>query len=142
MQRKALLVELLRGKGAIRALDHIADDGRPLYRFCEKEKLEGVVAKRAASPYIAGPKRTGEWVKVKCDRDAEFVVIGFTEGEGARQRLGALDLGAYENGQLMVRGKAGSGLDDRTIDALLARLGPLAIDFTTARGEFEPTPRR
>ena len=140
--RKALLVELLQGKGAIRVLDHIADDGRPLYRFCEKEKLEGVVAKRATSPYIAGPKRTGEWVKVKCDRDEEFVVIGFTEGEGTRQRLGALDLGAYENGELRVRGKAGSGLDDRTIDELLALLGPLAIDVTSARGEFEPTPRR
>jgi bifunctional non-homologous end joining protein LigD len=81
-------------------------------------------------------------VKVKCDRDEEFVVIGFTEGEGARQKLGALDLGTYENGELVVRGKAGSGLDDRTIDELLERLGPLTIDVTTARGEFEPTPRR
>jgi len=140
--RKALLSELLRGKGAVRVLDHIADDGRPLYRFCEREKLEGVVAKRASSPYVAGPKRTGEWIKIKCHRDAEFVIIGFTEGEGARKRLGALDLGAYENGELVVRGKAGSGLDDRTIDELLARLGPLTIDHTVARGTFEPTPRR
>jgi bifunctional non-homologous end joining protein LigD len=140
--RKALLAELLQGKGAIRVLDHIADDGRPLYRFCEKEKLEGVVAKRASSAYIAGPKRSGEWIKVKCDRDAEFVVIGFTEGEGTRQRLGALDLGAYENGELFVRGKAGSGLDDRTIDELLSRLAPLVIDLSPAQGEYEPTPRR
>jgi bifunctional non-homologous end joining protein LigD len=140
--RKALLAELLQGKGAVRVLDHIADDGRPLYRFCGKEKLEGVVAKRASSPYIAGPKRSGEWIKVKCDQDEEFVVIGFTEGEGVRQRLGALDLGAFHEGELVVCGKAGSGLDDRTIDDLLARLGPLTIDVTTARGEFEPTPRR
>jgi len=140
--RKALLSELLQGKGAVRVLDHIPDDGRPLYRFCEKEKLEGVVAKRASSPYVAGPKRTGEWIKVKCDSDEEFVVIGFTEGEGTRQRLGALDVGAYHDGELVVCGKAGSGLDDRTIDELLARLAPLTIDVTTARGEFEPTPRR
>jgi bifunctional non-homologous end joining protein LigD len=140
--RKALLAELLQGKGALRVLDHIAEDGRPLYRFCEKEKLEGVVGKRAASLYVAGPKRTGEWVKVKCDHEEEFVVIGFTEGEGARQRLGALDLGSYENGELVVCGKAGSGLDDRTIDELLTRLAPLAIAVTTARGEFEPAPRR
>jgi bifunctional non-homologous end joining protein LigD len=140
--RKALLAELIQGKGAIRVLDHIPDDGRPLYRFCEREKLEGVVAKRASSPYIAGPKRSGEWIKVKCDRDAEFVVIGFTEGEGVRQRLGALDLGSYQNGELFVRGKAGSGLDDRTIDELLARLNPLVIDLSPAHGEYEPTPRR
>jgi len=141
-RRKELLAELLQGKGAIRVLDHIADDGRPLYRFCQKEKLEGVVGKRASSPYIAGPKRSGEWIKIKCDQDEEFVVIGYTEGEGARRRLGALDLGAYHDGQLVVCGKAGSGLDDRTIDELLARLGPLTIDHTTARGEFEPTPRK
>jgi bifunctional non-homologous end joining protein LigD len=140
--RKALLADLLRGKGAIRVLDHIPDDGRPLYRFCEREKLEGVVAKRAASPYVAGPKRTGEWIKIKCDRDEEFVVIGFTDGEGTRQRLGALDLGSYQDGELFVRGKAGSGLDDRTIDELLRRLAPLVMDRSAAQGEFEPTPRR
>ncbi|HMJ56333.1 MAG TPA: DNA ligase D [Polyangiaceae bacterium] len=140
--RKALLAELIQGKGALRVLDHFLNDGRPLYAFCQREKLEGVVAKRADSTYVSGPKRTGEWVKVKCDRDEEFVVIGFTEGEGTRQRLGALDLGGYENGQLFVRGKAGSGLDERTIDELLARLAPLAIDHTPAEGEFEPTPRR
>ncbi|MET0592208.1 MAG: DNA ligase D, partial [Polyangiaceae bacterium] len=140
--RKTLLAELLRGKGAIRVLDHIPNDGRPLYAFCQKEKLEGVIGKKADSVYVPGPKRTGDWIKVKCDRDEEFVVIGFTEGEGARKRLGALDLGAYEDGVLKVRGKAGSGLDDRTIDELLARLEPLAIELSPAEGEFEPTPRK
>jgi bifunctional non-homologous end joining protein LigD len=142
LARKTLLAELLRGKGAIRVLDHIAHDGRPMYAFCEREKLEGVVGKKADSPYVSGPKRTGDWIKIKCDRDEEFVVVGFTEGEGARRRLGALDLGAYEDGVLKVRGKAGSGLDDRTIDELLARLAPLAIDLSAAEGEFEPTPRK
>ena len=60
--------------------------------------------------------------------------------KGARKRLGALDLGAYEDGELVVRGKVGSGLDDRTIDELLARLAPLTIDHTT--GARRPSSRR
>ena len=139
--RKGLLAELVRGKGAIRVLDHLADDGRPIYEFAKRERLEGMVAKRADSPYVSGPRRTGDWVKVKCDREDDFVVIGFTAGEGARKSLGALDLGAYVDGELRVRGKAGSGLDDRTIAALVERLTPLVIDECAAVGELEPAPR-
>lgn len=139
--RKSLLGELIRGKGAIRVLDHIEGDGRALLEFCEKERLEGMVTKRADSAYVSGPRRTGDWIKVKCERDDEFVVIGFTTGEGARSQLGALDLGAYEHGELLVRGKVGSGLDDRSIDAVLERLAPLVVDECAADGELEPAPR-
>ncbi len=139
--RKALLSELIKGKGAIRVLDHIADDGRPLLEFCKRERLEGLVAKRADSAYVAGPRRTGDWVKVKCERDDEFVVIGFTRGEGTRDRLGALDVASYDRGELIVRGKVGSGLDERDIDALVRRLSAIVIDGSPARGELEPAPR-
>jgi bifunctional non-homologous end joining protein LigD len=139
--RKELLAELIKGKGAIRVLDHLVDDGRPLYEFCKRERLEGMVAKRADSAYVPGPRRTGDWVKVKCERDDEFVVIGFTGGEGTRGRLGALDLGGYSDGELVVRGKVGSGLDEQSIEQLLSRLTPLVTDSTQAKGEFEPAPR-
>jgi bifunctional non-homologous end joining protein LigD len=139
--RKKLLAELIGGKGVIRVLDHIADDGRALAAFCRQERLEGMVAKRADSGYVAGPRRTGDWVKMKSDRDDEFVVIGFTAGEGVRKRLGALDLGSYGEGGLVVRGKVGSGLDDRSIDALLERLLPRVLERNAATGELEPAPR-
>jgi bifunctional non-homologous end joining protein LigD len=139
--RKALLAELIRGKGAIRVLDHVVDDGRALYEFCRTERLEGMVSKRADSPYVSGPRRTGDWLKLKCERDDELVVIGFTQGEGTRSKLGALDLGSYQDGELLVRGKVGSGLDDRSIEVLLARLSSLIVDESAAVGELEPAPR-
>jgi len=139
--RKKLLADLIKGKGAIRVLDHVADDGRPLYEFCRRERLEGMVAKRADSAYVAGPRRSGDWVKVKSERDDEFVVIGFTAGEGTRKRLGALDLASYTDGELVVRGKVGSGLDDRSIDILLERLSPLVQKENAALGELEAAPR-
>ncbi|HYP90648.1 MAG TPA: DNA polymerase ligase N-terminal domain-containing protein, partial [Polyangiaceae bacterium] len=54
VERKRLLAELVRGRGLLRVLDHIEDDGSALYDFCRRERLEGVVAKRKQSPYRAG----------------------------------------------------------------------------------------
>jgi bifunctional non-homologous end joining protein LigD len=139
--RKTLLSELIKGKGAIRALDHLPDDGRRLFEFCQREHLEGMVTKRADSTYISGPRRTGDWIKIKCEKDDEFVVIGFTVGEGGRSELGAIDLAAYENGELVSRGKVGSGLAEHSIATLLERLKPLVIAQSPAKGDLEPAPR-
>jgi bifunctional non-homologous end joining protein LigD len=139
--RKELLGRLVRGRGIVRVLDHIEDDGRPLYAFCQQERLEGLVKKRADSPYRAGPRRSRDWVKVKCLRDEDFVVVGVTGGEGGRARLGALDLATYDGERLVVRGKVGSGLDDRSIDALLERTRPLGAAGPTAEGRLEPAAR-
>lgn len=141
VERKRLLRELLRGPGVIRALDHLDGDGTPLLGFCREHQLEGVVAKRASSPYRPGPSRGPDWVKMKCEREADFVVIGFTSGEGGRGRLGALDLATWSGGELVYRGKVGSGLDERTIEALLERLRPLATNEPSAKGAYVPAPR-
>jgi bifunctional non-homologous end joining protein LigD len=141
MQRKAVLAELLPAPGVIRVLDYVKDDGRRLYEFCAQQKLEGVVAKREDSPWLAGPRRSGHWAKLKCQREDDFIVIGFTRGEGMRHRLGALDLGSYNGERLVIRGKVGSGLDDRTIDELLKLLEPLVRPTTEAEGTFEQAPK-
>jgi bifunctional non-homologous end joining protein LigD len=125
-ERKRLLLELLPGRGLLRALDHLEDDGRPLYELCQQQGLEGVVAKRADSVYRPGPKRTGDWVKIKCLRDEEFVVVGWEQRSNART-LGSLIVASYLGDTLVSRGKVGSGLDDATIDELHRRLEPLAI---------------
>jgi len=138
--RKQILDRLL--PGASGAAAHLRrhptfPEGKELFRLCREHRLEGVVAKRAGSAYRVG-ERSDDWVKVKCELDADLVVIGFTEGEGKRARLGALDLGAYENGELVVRGSVGSGLDEDTIDALLPRLRRLESATPTATGKYLP----
>jgi bifunctional non-homologous end joining protein LigD len=118
LSRKALLMKLIRGKGHVRALDHLEADGRPLFELCRAQRLEGVVAKRAASPYRAGPRRTDDWVKLKSERDDEFVVIGFMRGKGGRSALGALCVASYSGERLLYRGRVGSGLDAATLSSL------------------------
>ena len=140
LHRKELLRDLLHGAGVLRMLDHIPGNGAALVAFCKANRLEGVVAKRAASKYEPGPKRGSAWIKVKCERDDEFVVVGLARGEGNRRELGALDLATYEGERLVHRGKVGSGLDDKTIAILLERLTPLAVPEKQAEGEYMPAP--
>lgn len=84
---------------------------------------EGLIAKRAASPYVSA--RSAEWLKFKCSNEQELVIGGFTDPRGSRVGLGALLAGYHENGDLLYAGKVGTGFDTQTLLALRARLGRL-----------------
>ena len=135
ISRKALLMKLIRGKGYLRALDHLEADGRPLFELCRAQRLEGVVAKRAASPYRHGPRRTDDWVKLKSERDDEFVVIGFMRGKGGRAALGALCVASYSGERLLYRGRVGSGLDVAALSSLLEALEARRVEHFPAAGK-------
>ena len=135
VERKALLSDLLQGRGRLRVLDHLEGDGRPLMQLCEAEQLEGLVAKRQDSRYADGGRRSDAWVKVKCERDDDFVVVGWDKKPKKRQ-LGALLLASYDGDRLVLRGKVGSGIDDQTQDSLLAKLKAIEIDEQPAEGSF------
>ncbi len=106
-RRKPLLEQIVPRVGPIKYLSHFEKDGEALYEQVVKLGLEGVVAKKADSPYRAG--RSPNWLKIRADRTDDFVVVGFTRPKGSRSGFGALDLGAYENGKLVYAGRVGSG---------------------------------
>ena len=105
--RKQVLRLLLPPLGPIRYLDHFEEDGETLMEQATALGFEGVVGKKADAPYQAG--RTPQWVKVRGDRTAEFVVVGFTAPKGSRGGFGALQLADYVEGELVYAGRAGSG---------------------------------
>ena len=133
-ERKALLATLVRGKGFIRMLDHIQGRGDALYQLCQEQGLEGIVAKKVAAPYRPGPRRTEDWVKLKCERDDEFVVVGWGSGRGGRAALGSLVLASYDGDKFVVRGKVGSGLSRELIKEFSERSASLAESAPTADG--------
>jgi bifunctional non-homologous end joining protein LigD len=137
-ERKRILAQLVRGRGLVRMLDHLEGDGSVLYDFCRRERLEGVVAKRMQSHYQPGPRRTSDWVKLKCERDDDFVVLGYVTGKG--RALGALCLGVYARGELEYRGRVGSGLSDATLRRLLEELTKLEQDVYPGRGSAPDDP--
>jgi bifunctional non-homologous end joining protein LigD len=111
--RKAVLRRVLPPSGALRYLEHVEDDGEVLYQEAERLGLEGIVGKKAASPYKAG--RSPHWLKVRARRSADFVVVGFTAPKGSRGGFGALHLADFVSGTLTYAGRAGSGFTDRQL---------------------------
>jgi bifunctional non-homologous end joining protein LigD len=127
-ERRARLEQLLDAKSATVQLSGFFDDGDALLQAATEQGLEGVMAKRATSPYFEG-KRTRHWLKIKTHGRQEFVICGWTKGQGRRAgSFGALVLGAYRDGELLWVGNCGTGFTERDIDELLAKLEPLRVD--------------
>ena len=85
--------------------------------------MEGVIAKRADSPYVS--TRSETWLKLKCGQRQEFVVIGYTDRTGARGEVGGLLLGYHENGKLRSGGSVGTGWNSKTGQELYVALSKL-----------------
>ena len=129
LDRKARLADLLKGAPAgLQYSDHVIGRGDEFYRHACKVKAEGIVSKRVDAPYRPDD-RSGSWLKAKCLNREEFIVVGWTEPEGARPHLGALLLAYYApDGRLVYAGRAGTGMPVRELGKLSATLKPLATD--------------
>jgi bifunctional non-homologous end joining protein LigD len=103
--------------------------------------LEGVVAKRADSPYRAG-KRSAAWVKLKHMLALEVVIVGWREGAGNRDNtLGSLVMGVPDgNTGWRYAGRVGTGFSERALADLSKRLTPL--ERSTPTVEVEPPEAR
>ena len=62
---------------------------------------------------------------MKVRPDQEFVVAGYTKGQGRRTRLGSLVLAVQDGPRLAWVGNVGTGFTEQTLDDLLGRLKPL-----------------
>lgn len=145
VERKRLLARLFPGRGLVRHLDHIAQQGTALFQLCEQRGMEGVVSKLSQGVYRFGPNRSGDWVKHKCSRDAEFVVVGWVAAKGAPSQIGALELGSYRGSVCVYRGRVGSGFSADTLKNLAERLSELRSESWLAEGEplkIEPGKQR
>lgn len=98
-------------------------DGAATRDAAAENQLEGLMAKRLSSTYRPG-LRSPDWVKVKINHTAEFVVGGWRPGI---RTLGALFVGVpAPGGGLAYRGRVGGGISAASERLLLAALHPLA----------------
>jgi ATP-dependent DNA ligase len=118
--RKRLLRNTFGFDDPLRFTTHRVNDGESAYRTACERGDEGVIAKLAESTYESG--RSRNWLKFKCSRDQEFVIVGYTAPKGSRVGLGALLLGYYDGSDLLYAGKVGTGFDDATLRSLHDRL--------------------
>lgn len=122
-QRKQLLRDAFDFRDPLRFSNHRNSDGEAYFQLACERGWEGLIAKRADSPYRSG--RSSDWLKFKCAREQEFVVGGFTDPQGSRFGFGALLLGYYDGPDLRYAGKVGTGFDSALLHDLTARLTEL-----------------
>ena len=122
-ERKARLRRALRFDDPIRFTVHRNEHGEQLFEEACRKGLEGVIAKRADSPYRA--TRSRDWLKLKCHAEQELVIGGFTAPQGSRTDFGALLVGYFEGDSLRYAGKVGTGFGRATLAELGARLREL-----------------
>ena len=127
-QRKQALRLAVPPSERIRSVEYVEGEGEAFYRAAGQLGLEGIVAKRKDSRYNAG-ERSRDWLKIKQTFSQEFVIAGYTRGEGERaETFGAVVLGYYDSGTLTYAGRAGSGFTQQTLQSTLAVLEPLRTD--------------
>ena len=134
-QRKTILKKVLPSVGPIRYSDHIEQHGEAMFDEVCKLGLEGIVAKRADSAYIAG--RTTQWIKVSAEKRADYVIAGYTDPKGSRSGFGALLLACYEGESLAYVGRVGSGFTNPDHKELGPVLSHASAGHTPANAPVE-----
>jgi bifunctional non-homologous end joining protein LigD len=129
IERKAALKRLLETSRGVGSIVRFSEDlhGRGpaiLVRACQMH-LEGIISKRVEAPHIAGRSET--WIKAKCANLQEFVVVGYSPSTAARDAVGALGVGYYENSVLRYAGRIGTGFSQQTARDLWKRLEKLNV---------------
>jgi DNA ligase D-like protein (predicted ligase) len=138
-ERKARLRRALEFGDRVRFTPHRnGEHGEELYREACAKGLEGLIAKRADSPYRSG--RSRDWLKLKCNAEQELVIGGFTAPKGSRTEFGALLVGYHDgSGPLRYAGKVGTGFDRHTLEEVGARMRALEQDESPFE-RFKPIP--
>ncbi|WP_439571542.1 DNA ligase D [Sphingomonas sp.] len=126
--------------------EHVLGAGEKLFKAMCREGHEGVISKRADAPYRG--KRTKSWLKIKCTRRQEFVILGWLPSSASGRGLRSLLLGVHEGGALRYAGKVGTGFNASNSAALMDKLARIArktppadVPKVAARGAHWVSPK-
>jgi bifunctional non-homologous end joining protein LigD len=124
IERKKILERLLENSDEfLRFSEHVETDGEEVFRKACQLHAEGIISKRTDREYASG--RTGDWLKLKCVHEQEFVIGGFTLPSNGIHGVGALLLGYYEGKKLVYAGRTGTGFTRKTHKILRDQLDKL-----------------
>ncbi|GGI92264.1 DNA ligase D [Halopseudomonas pertucinogena] len=135
--RREALEQVLQGNESplLRFSETFEADYQSIFKSACAMSLEGLIGKRAGSPYVS--RRSTDWIKLKCTQRQEFVIIGFTEPKGSRKGFGSLLLGVHdaEQGQLRYAGRVGTGFSQARITDLHRQLKELVQESPPVSGK-------
>ncbi len=122
-ERKARLAKLLDGQppaGPLFYSDHVVGHGAETFAHACEMDLEGIVSKRADASYRSG--RSKSWVKVKCARGQELIVVGWQPSTVRGRPFSSLLVATRDEDRLTYRGRVGSGFGERELKQLWSEL--------------------
>jgi bifunctional non-homologous end joining protein LigD len=126
-ERKQLLSDILpTNDETLRLSEDIEGDGAAIFANACKLHAEGIISKRADSPYRGS--RSGDWLKSKCLREQEFVIGGYTLSSDGDDRIGSLLLGYYSSDKLIYAGRTGTGFTQKLRRELMSQLRKIKLE--------------
>ena len=131
LERKKRLKAILPRHKLIAYSNHRKGSGTKFFAEAELRHLEGIMAKRADSPYASG-RRTADWLKVKTAQRQEVVIAGFTTPRRTRPFFGALVLAVREDDAWRYIGHVGTGFSHQVLEELHGKL----LRLKTAKSPF------
>ena len=127
LERKKRLKAILPRHKLIAFSNHRKGSGKKIFAEAERRHLEGIMAKRADSPYVSG-RRSADWLKVKTAQRQEVVIAGFTAPRRTRLFFGALVIAVREGGAWRYIGHVGTGFSHQALEELHGKLMRLKTD--------------
>jgi bifunctional non-homologous end joining protein LigD len=134
-RREAVETLVPLGQGPLLPARRLSTNGLDAFKAAQAKGWEGIIAKDESSGYEPGV-RSRSWLKIKCRKESEFVIGGYTAPEGRRRHFGALLVGLYDGRQLRFAGKVGTGYSAEVLADLAKKMASLAA----ANSPFEPAP--
>jgi len=124
LERKTRLRAILPRHKLLAFSAHRRTFGTKFYKEAEERGIEGIMGKRADSPYLSGA-RTKDWLKVKTAQRQEVVIAGFTAPRRSRPYFGALVIALREGESWRYAGHVGTGFTHATLEELHGKQWPL-----------------
>lgn len=142
--RTRALEKLLRKnkpRDVVRLSEQLDASGDAVLKQACRLGLEGIICKKLDARYVS--RRDPSWLKVKCGKRQEFVVVGFSQPQRSRVGLGALLLGYRdEKKRLVYAGRVGTGFDTKMLKELRGVLERQAVKTSPLDVEAPARERR
>jgi bifunctional non-homologous end joining protein LigD len=135
LERQAILKEILpTDDDRIRLSQVFKVNGFDFFEAAKKMGLEGIMAKRSDSKYVAD-SRSKYWLKIKANLRQEVVIGGFTKNDGSAKPFSSLLLGVYQDAKFQYVGKVGTGFTEKTQREMMEKFTPLITKKTPFESE-------
>ena len=121
IERKHRLRALIgEGNAAIRVADYVIGAGEKLYDAMCEAGQEGIISKHVDADYRGG--RSRNWLKIKCTRRQEFIVIGWRTSNKKSRPFASLLLAQHQYSGLIYKGRVGTGFSEDILQDLAGRM--------------------